>query len=158
MRQPTDYTYRGSVAMRFFGLIIVAAIGALVFFPVDQRPAILRVALAIALVTAFLHLVGRLIEAVRDDSSSGFARALKAPPVPVRLDTALVQLGDEVRYSRSSRRYFDKILWPRLRALIPGRAGRPEELPPPAPSDLLGMRGPSLKSLSDIVDRLERLR
>lgn len=158
MRQPTDYTYRGSVSLRFFGLIVVAVVGALVFFPADLRPTILRVGLAAALVLAFLHLVGRLIEALRDDSSSGFARALKTPPVPVRLDSALMALSDEVRYSRSSRRYFDKILWPRLQLLTRRRGGQPEDLPPPAPSDLLGMRGPSLKALSDLVDRLEHPR
>jgi hypothetical protein len=158
MQPPADSPHRGAVSARFFALIGFAALGALAFFPSDHRPAILRIALAGALVTAFLHLVVRLLEAVREESSGGFARALKVPPLPVRLDGSLTQLGEEVRYSQGSRRYFDKILWPRLRSLAERRGLGPEDIVPPEPAGLLGRRGVSLKFLTDLVDRLERPR
>ncbi|MBM3533453.1 MAG: hypothetical protein FJX60_10510 [Alphaproteobacteria bacterium] len=158
MQRPVEEAARRSAAPRFLALTVIAAALAFAFFPADQRPTILRVALASALVTAFFHVVGRLIEALRADAGSGFARALERPMMPVRLDTALTQLGDEVRHSRTSQRYFDKILWPRLLALAGRRGVRAEALAPPVTSDPLGMRGPSLKSLSDLVDRLEHPR
>ncbi|MSP50642.1 MAG: hypothetical protein EXQ95_15125 [Alphaproteobacteria bacterium] len=153
MRQPIDHTYRGSVALRFLGLIIAATIPALLLFPADLRPAILRVALAAGLAIAFLHLVGRLIGAARDGAASDFEQALVPPTAPVRVDSTLTQLRDEIRYSRTSRRYFDKVLWPRLLALASRRGIAPEDLPKPA--GWPRHRGPSLKSMSDLVDRLE---
>jgi len=158
MRPPAEEASRRSVAPRFLAVAIVATGLAFAFFPAEQRPTILRITLAFALVIAFAHVVGRLIDALREDANSGFARALERPAVPVRLDTALTQLGDEVRYSRTSQRYFDKILWPRLLALAGRRGLRTEELAPPMTSDPLKMRGPSLKSMSDLVDRLEHPR
>ena len=157
MRQPTDYTYRGSVALRFLGLIVFATAAALTFLPADLRPTILRAALVAGLAIALLHVLGRLIDAAREAASSPFTQALAPPRLPVHLDAGLTQIRDEVRYSKTSRRYFDKVLWPRLVELAARRGIAADELEKPASSPF-PRRGISLASLAALVDQLETRR
>ena len=154
MPPPTDYTYRGSVALRFLGIIIIGTAAALVFFPADLQPIIVRVGLAGGLGLGVLHLSGRLIDAARGDGASAFTRALTPPPVPLHPEPTLMQLRNEVGHSRMSRRYFDKVLWPRLAELAAKRGiAMPAK---PAPPAFPLRNGPDLAAIAALVDRLEK--
>jgi hypothetical protein len=158
MRPPAEDAGRSSIAARVLGLIVVAAVPALALLPSDLRPAVLRVALAAGIATALAHVIGRLVEAARTEAGGGFARALQPDRTPVRIDSSLARLGDEIRHSRRDRRYFEKILWPRLAALGEARGVPAGELPKPESPTRLGHRGPTLEALTRVVDRLEKQR
>jgi len=68
---------------------------------------------------------------------------------PFRLEGADV-VGDDVRFSLGSQRYFETILWPRLRAL---GAATP---PPAAGTRWWRRRGPSPRALEQLIADLER--
>ncbi len=155
MRPAVDDTTRRSVVLKIIPTIAIAAVAALTFFPAEQRPIILRVALAAGLVLMLAHLIGRVIGAFRNDDPNGFDKALEPAQPTIRVDASYGQLRDEIRHSRNSRRYFDRVLWPRLRTLAarPGEAEGDLPVPPPHWSK---RRGPSLDEISRLVDHLEK--
>jgi len=78
---------------------------------------------------------------------------LDAPPPPAavpELDARFLALRDDVIHGTRSRRYFDRILWPRLSGL----AGT--DLPRPAERRGLRRRGPSMSVLARLVTEIER--
>ena len=74
---------------------------------------------------------------------------LAGAALPPDLDERFLGLWDDVRYGARSRRYFDRVLWPRLLAL----AGRP--LVRPRHRRGLGRRGPSLAALERVIADIE---
>jgi hypothetical protein len=156
MRPVVDDSTRRSVALRIIPIILMMTAGAFTFFPVDQRPAIFRIALAAGLVLLVMHLIGRVIAAFRNDDPLGFESALEPVQPVVRLDATLKILRDEIRYSRSSRRYFDRVLWPRLRTLAARNGEAEGDLPAPPPAFM--NRGPSLGAIAHLVDHVEKKR
>ena len=155
MPQPIEDGYRKAIAPRLIALVVAATVPALVALPADARPVILRVALAAGLVILLSTLIGRLLASFQSDDPNGFEKALAPPAPPVRLDASLSQLRDEIRYSRSSQRYFEKVLWPRLRTLASRRGLAADDQPPPRPVGWLKRRGPSITDLNQLVDQLE---
>ncbi len=158
MPEPIEDGHRKAIAPRLVALVVAATLPALVAFPADARPVILRVALAAGLVILLCTLIGRLLASFRSDDPDSFEPALEPPAVPVRLDATLAQLRDEIRHSRSSRRYFEKVLWPRLRTLAARRGLATEDQPPPQPTGWRTRRGPSIGDLNQLVDHLETRR
>lgn len=154
MPRPAEERVRSAIAARFAGVAVAATVPALVFLPADLRPTVLRVALAICLAAMILHLLGRLRRAVRTAEADGFDDAIEPRPLPVRMDAALTRLADEFRHSRSDRRYYERILRPRLLALAARRGAA--DLPDPPPPGRLWRRGPPLAHLADLVDHLEK--
>lgn len=150
-----DDATRRSIALRIIPIILLMAVGAFTFFPVEQRPVILRVALAAGLVLLVSHLIARAIGAFRNDDPNSFERALEPPQPTVRVDATYGQLRDELRHSRNSRRYFDRVLWPRLRTLD-ARSGETEGDLPEPPPHWTKRRGPSLDEIAHLVDHLEK--
>ena len=73
------------------------------------------------------------------------------PAAGPELDARFLALRDDVIYGTRSRRYFEVILWPRLREL----AGS-EMLPRPADRRGLRRRGPSLRAIEELVAEIER--
>jgi hypothetical protein len=75
-----------------------------------------------------------------------------APPAPapeVTLDPRFLRLRDDLTAGARRRRYFDVVLWPRLRALGGGDLARPADRPGPA------RRGPSLAAIETVIARIE---
>lgn len=158
MPQPVEDSGRKAIAPRLIALVVAATLPALIALPADLRPTVLRAALAAGLVILLASLLGRMLASFRNDDPDSFERALEPPVPPVRLDASLGQLRDEIRHSRSSRRYFEKVLWPRLRTLAARRGLAADDQPPPQPAGWLKRRGPSLGDLAQLVDHLETRR
>lgn len=157
MPRVVDDTTRGSVAIRIIPIILVATAAAFTFFPADQRPIIFRIALVAGLVLILGHLIARTVAAFRKDDPNGFDQALEPSQPTIRVDATYGQLRDELRHSRNSRRYFDRVLWPRLRALAAKPGETEGDLPAPPPH-WTKRRGPSLDEISALVDHLEKKR
>src|SRR2546427_2777301 len=78
---------------------------------------------------------------------------LDAPPPPAalpELDARFLALRDDVTHGMRSRRYFDRILWPRHCGLADTDLPRPPEGPG------LSRRGPSMSALARLVTEIER--
>ena len=78
---------------------------------------------------------------------------LDRPPPPAAipdLDARFLSLRDDVTHGMRSRRYFDRVLWPRLSGL----AGT--DLPRPPEGRGLRRRGPSMSALARLVTEIER--
>ncbi|MBL8687945.1 MAG: hypothetical protein JNL04_02550 [Rhodospirillaceae bacterium] len=157
MRPVVDDTTRRSISLRIIPIILIATAAAFFFFPAEQRPVIFRVSLVASLVVMLSHLIARAIGAFRNDDPNSFEQALEPSPPAVRMDATLNQLRDEIRHSRNSRRYFDRVLWPRLRTLA-AKAGEAQGDLPPPPPHWSKRRGPSLAEISRLVDHLEKKR
>jgi hypothetical protein len=75
-----------------------------------------------------------------------------APPAPapeVTLDPRFLRLRDDLTAGARRRRYFDVVLWPRLRGLGADDLARPADRPGP------GRRGPSLAAIEAVIARIE---
>lgn len=138
------------------GLLLLAGTPAYYYAEPPARPLVVRLAVGVMLGVALLH-VGREVRArVRPGAPSPFERALRPPRPEPELAPLLLKLRDELTFSRASQGYFEHILWPRLLALIAGRAGAPslDGRARPAWRRLLG-RGPSLGALRTLITRIE---
>jgi hypothetical protein len=137
------------------GRAVVASVVALAVIPVylsltpAWRPLVVRLAAAAIVAAVCLRVVRRVGATLDADAGSPFDTPPPAPPEP-ELDSRFLRLRDEVVFSVRSRRYFDAILWPRLRALASTDLPRPPERPG------FRRRGPSLATLEDLIARIER--
>ncbi len=137
------------------GYALLAGAGTLVAIPAylmvapAWRPLVMRLACAVVVMLGGLRIVG----SVRRGLEGAPASALDAPPpagAHPAFDERFLRLRDDVRFSRGSRRYFDTILWPRLRAL-----GATE--PPFVDArSAWRRRGVSWRELDDAIADLER--
>lgn len=127
---------------------VVALVTTPVYLLVESRwqPLVVRVAAALVLSVALVRVHRAVARRVERDAASAFDAALEPPSVPARVDRRLGELHGEVRAAVRSRRSFEQILWPRLRAL--------GAVAPPPPSRRFG-RGPSVEALLAVVARLD---
>ena len=138
------------------GLLLLAGTPAYYYAEPPTKPLVVRLAVGVLLGVALLH-VGREVRArVRPETPSPFERALRPPQPEPALAPVFLKLRDELTFSRAGQGYFEHILWPRLLALVAGRAGEPSVESPPRPvwRRLLG-RGPSLTALRTLMTRIE---
>lgn len=141
---------------RLAGRGIVVALAVLVAMPAyltlspAWRPAAVRVVCALLVAGGCARALRSLREAAGPRPVSPLDAPPAAPPA-LAIDERFAGLRDDLVSGTRSRRYFDVILWPRLRNL----AGR--DLPkPPERRGLLRRRGPSLRAIEDLVAEVER--
>lgn len=129
------------------GAVLLASVPVYVFVEAPWRPVVVRLAAALVLAVALLQLRGAVAGRLARTSALDEARARpEAPPsVPLRF----LELIEDLRAARRSRRHFERSLWPRLTAL----ASRPLVPPRVRPG-----RGPSLAALRELIARIERSR
>lgn len=139
------------IAVGYAGLVGVAlfvAVPVYIFVEPPSRSLVVRLATAVVLGTALLELRAALVHrlAVGGGSALDDARGRSGaePDVPPRFPALI---GD-VRAAVRSRRYFEKVFWPRLLTLT--------RHPPPRPPVRRGGRGPSLASLHEAIVAIER--
>ena len=134
-----------------FVLVILGALPGYLMVDPSWRSVALR------LVGALLVVVGcvRVVRSVRRSIEGGPPSALDAPFPPPRLparDERFLRLRDDLVFSRASRRYFDTVLWPRLRKL----GG--DDLPAPPKGGGILRGGPSLRTLDRLIAEIEHRR
>jgi len=129
------------------GVVLLAAIPVYVFVEPPWRPLVARLAAAFVLGVALLQLRSAVADQLAHGEVSALDEARGRPGPPPAVPLRFEDLMNDVRAARRSRRYFEKVLWPRLAAL----ASRPLVRPPAWPG-----RGPSLARLRDVVAAIER--
>ena len=144
-----DHSFR-HVAVRsaaLGGVVLLVCVPVYVYVEPSWRPLVARLACAFVLGVTLLQLRRALLEGLADLGASGLdaARGRREPDpgVPHHFH----DLASDVRTATRSRRYFDKVLWPRLEALSSGPLPRPTARPG---------RGPSLASLRRVIAAMEK--
>jgi len=137
------------------GRAILAAVVVLAVTPayLALSPPWQPVAVRLACVAIVIAGCVRLLRLARSAMEAVPPSPLDAPPLPAAapaLDARFLALRDDVTHGMRSRRYFDRILWPRLSAL----AGTDLSRPPEGPG--LHRRGPSMSALARLVTEIER--
>lgn len=142
-----------------YAVLFVAAAAATAFVydgaAPANRPAVIRIAVALVVAVLLVHLRAYFRGDPRWDPPSAFDEALIGQPVAPKLDPGFVKLREEVANSVASRSYFEKVLWPRLCALARAR-GQQGDMPLPTERAWPG-RGPSRRTIAALIDRIERL-
>jgi hypothetical protein len=140
------------------GYLVLLALVALAATPLylgaaaEDRPLVLRLAAAVVGAIALLPLRAMLREELDSASFSEFERALRPESLPATIDPGFLRLREEVKNGMRSRDYFQHILWPRLLTLARHRG---VALPAEPPEGRPFRRGPSRRTLGDLLTRLE---
>jgi len=151
--------YRKRVSIGLLGryLVLVIVLG-LIATPVyavvdaDDRPAVVRLAVAAFVAVVLIHACNHLRERIESAPPSAFDTARRGQPAEIRIAPMVVRLGESVQHAVASPRYFKASLWPRLVRLSEER-GRRGLLQEP-PGRRWSRRGPSLPVIAELVRRI----
>jgi hypothetical protein len=130
-------------------LVVLAATPAYLALSPPWQPVAVRLSGAAIVIAGCV----RLLRLARSAMEAAPPSPLDKPPPPAAapaLDARFLALRDDVTHGMRSRRYFDRILWPRLSRL----AGRDLARPPEGRG--LRRRGPSMSALTRLVSEIER--
>jgi hypothetical protein len=141
----------------FVGCLALIVTPLYLYVEFSHRPVVIRLAAAVVVGIALFHLRGIVRERIDAQPASAFELALRRAPMEPRLTPFFFKLWDEVRFSTTSQKYFERVLWPRVLALLArGSGGRPPAVPPVMPAGRrLLRRGPSLGTLRNLIGRIE---
>jgi len=112
------------------------------------RPAAVQLACGALVAIAAMRARRRVRDALDGAPPSSFDAPPPAAAEP-EIDARFLALRDDLSAGARSRRYFDVMLWPRLRQLSR------DDLPRPPARQYLRWRGPSLAQLAALVARIE---
>jgi hypothetical protein len=129
--------------------VVMAALPAYLLVESSWRPFAMRLAGAAVVAMGCVRLVGFVRRTLEQDTPS----ALDVPPAaprPIVLDERFLRLRDDLVFATQSRRYFDLFVWPRLQALGAGDTPPSEER-----RSIRRRRGPSLRTLESVIERIE---
>ena len=132
---------------------VIAAATAYVYDMVaaPNRPVVIRLAVVMIVCVLLVRIRGHFRGDPRWDRPSSFEEALARQRVAPKLDPAFVKLREELASAHQSRSYFDKALWPRLRALAQSRGTAAITIP--QERSWVG-RGPSFRAIAGLIDRI----
>jgi hypothetical protein len=129
------------------GVTLLVSVPVYVYVEPSWRTLVTRLACAFVLGVTLLQfrraLLGRLADLGASGLDAARGRREPEPGVPHHFH----DLASDVRTALRSRRYFDKVLWPRLETLASGPLPRPTARPG---------RGPSLASLRRVIAAIEK--
>ena len=145
---PDRVLWRVGVRSAVLGVVVlIVTVPVYVYVEPSWRPVVARLACAFVLGVALLQLRRALLDRLADDGGwvldAVRGRREPEPGVPHHFH----DLASDVRTALRSRRYFEKVLWPRLTALTPRPLPRPSARPG---------RGPSLASLRRVIAAIEK--
>ena len=149
------------IAVGYAGLVLLLALVTVpVAFvtPPAHRPLVIRIAAAILVAVVALHTARSCRTCIEAQPASDFDRALEPPPRASSLGAQFVELRDELSDGASSAQYFERVLWPRLRAINRGRTDGGASSPLLKPAARSFRRGPSLRSLASLIDSIGKTR
>jgi hypothetical protein len=129
------------------GVVFLATVPAYVYVEPAWRALVARLAAALVLGSTLLQLRRVLVEHLERSRASALDEARVRPGPGPGVPHHFLDLMNDVRAARRSRRFFEQVLWPRLQALSSAPLRRP-----PARRG----RGPSLAGLGEVLDALER--
>jgi hypothetical protein len=118
----------------------------------ENQGLVIRLAAALIVGIVLLQIHNRVRSDLDGQQPSRFDLARETVPRSINIDPHLKELCGDLQNSVKSRRYFERILWPRLVALAE-RHGSTLRLPPlrwPA------ARGPSLGAIAELISSVER--
>ena len=118
----------------------------------DERPAVLRLAVAAFVGVVLIHIYNHMRQQLENTQRSAFDEARHRQPTEVKIATVVVRLKESVQHGVASARYFKESLWPRLVRLGEERGQR--ELLQEPPSGRWPRRGPSLRVIAELVRRI----
>ena len=130
-------------------VVVLAAMPAYLALSPPWQPIAVRLACAVTVIAGCV----RLLRLARSAMEAAHPSPLEMPPPPAAapaLDARFLALRDDVTHGMRSRRYFDRILWPRLSRLAGTDLARPPE------RRGLRRRGPSMSALARLVTEIER--
>lgn len=140
---------------RYFVLVtVLGLIATLAYVAVeaDDRPTVMRLAVAAFVAVVLIHIHGHFRSQLELAPPSAFDEAKQAQRAEAKVAPAVVRLTEQVRVSVASQHYFEKSLWPRLVQLSEKRGTR-ERL-----HELHGRRwlrrGPSLAAIAELIRRI----
>lgn len=148
MRAPSSRPPARLIA-RAAGLSLLAAGALPVYLTIAPawRPLAARLGCAALVAIGCLRARAWARDALGPAGSRVDAPAAAAPAAT--LDPRFLRLRDDLAAGARRRRYFDVVLWPRLRGLGAEESARPADRPGP------GRRGPSLDAIEAVIARLE---
>jgi len=118
------------------------------------QPLVLRLGVAVLLGVVLLHIKSYFRGDPLWDLPSEFENALVPERAAPKFDASLVKLRGELADGVKSRAYFERVLWPRLRALrVTGNPSGGDMGPPPKAR--FSWRGPSLAVLTGLISHIE---
>ncbi|MBM3218793.1 MAG: hypothetical protein FJZ38_08935 [Candidatus Rokubacteria bacterium] len=129
-------------------LAALALIPGYLTVPPDWRPVAVRLACAFLVIVGSMRVIGRVRRSLEGETRSPLDPARRPARHPV-LDERFTRVRDDIVFGARSRRYFETILWPRLRKL------GATEMPPPERRPM-ARRGPSLRTLERVIAGIER--
>ncbi|MGD9884708.1 MAG: hypothetical protein AB7F22_34840 [Reyranella sp.] len=132
------------------GLIATSAYAA---FDADDRPVVVRLAVAAFVMVVLIHIHSHWRAALDWAPPSSFEQARRPEPVEPKVASVLVRLQRQVEHGVGSRRFFSEVLWPRLVQLGEERGTR-SRLPDEPPLGRWRKRGPSLAVIAELVRRV----
>lgn len=140
----------------FVFLMCLAGVTSFAFETVGAayQPLVLRLAVAGLLGVVTLHIRSYFRGDPLWDPPSEFEKALVPERVAPKFDASIVKLRGELADGIKSRAYFDRVLWPRLKALEAANNSGGDGIEPP-PKHQFAWRGPSLAVLSGLISRIE---
>ncbi len=127
--------------------VLLATVPVYVYVEPSWRALVARSACAFVLGVALLQLRRALTDLLAEGSDSALDAARRHRRPEPSVPHHFVDLASDVRVALRSRRYFERVLWPRLEALTLRPLVRPSVRPG---------RGPSLASLRDVITAIER--
>jgi hypothetical protein len=142
----------GRVAVRaalLGGVVLLATVPVYVYVEPTWRALVARLAAALVLGVAMLRLRRTLADRLGAGGASALDQArVRRPPEPA-VPHHFLDLVSDVRAAMWSRRFFERVMWPRLRSLT---------AQPLAPPSLRRGRAPGLAALRAAITAVEKQR
>jgi hypothetical protein len=141
-------------------VLVLAGVTAVAFETAGAayQPLVLRLAVALLVGVVLLHIRRSYFRGdPLWDPPSEFEARLTPEPVAPKFDASLVKIRGELGDAVKSRAYFDRVLWPRLKAVAAANHPGGDEIAPP-PKSRFAWRGPSPAVLAGLINRIEERR
>jgi hypothetical protein len=130
----------------------VVASSVYVAVEIDNRPMVLRLAVAAFVGVVLIHIHRHMRRQLDEERPSAFDQARFQPPADPKIARALLRLRESIQNSVASQRYFKETLWPKLVRLSEERGMRVRLREPRGHPWF--RRGPSLAAIAELVRRI----